>query len=475
MSSAVDAALRAHLLRRDGQEDICLGTYSVSTAIERISRLITTVELPEEGERVYGDASVTGVYVLRIASIAARRGEGLVLMHSHPLGYGWQGLSGPDREAEASYALLARKMTGLPLVGMTLAGDGAWSGREWPDDRPHWVESVRVVGTRLKVSWNDCLRPAPRPTAEQIRTVSAWGDGVQADIARLRVLVVGLGSVGLDVAQRLAATGILHLGVMDFDTVKGVNRDRMIGATRRDARLGLSKVAVAARLLRSAATAASPTIALHDMSICSPDGLATALDYDAIFSCVDRPWPRAVLNGIAYADLVPVIDGGINIDTFDDGTMRGASWRTQTATPGRPCFDCAHQIQMSQVTLDMQGLLEDVHYLRQAGLSAPQSQNLAALSASVSASQLGHFVSLVAGPAGKGVPQPLRYILALHVLEHLPFESGEGCHFERRPGEGDARIPFTRDSGPWVEMLASRRRREQSISGRLRHLLTRDR
>jgi hypothetical protein len=214
---------------------------------------------------------------------------------------------------------------------------------------------------------------------------------------------------------------------------------------------------------------------MHDMSICSPEGLATALDYDVIFSCVDRPWPRAVLNGLAYADLIPVIDGGINIDTFDDGAMRGASWRTQTATPGRPCFDCSGQIQMNKVILDMQGLLDDEHYLRQAGLEAPKSQNVAALSASVSASQLAHFVSLVASPAGRGVPRPLRYILALHVLEHLPFDSVDGCHFERRPGEGDSRIPFTRDTGPWVEALSTRQRSHLTLVERFRHLLRRRR
>lgn len=365
MTQDVHDALAAHLLRVDRQEDICIATYTVSTGANRTTRILNAVHLPADGDRqVHGNATIHGSYVLRIAAAASQLGHCIAILHSHPGGRGWQLLSSPDADAETSYARLAEQVTGLPLIGLTLAGNGSWSARTWHDGRPLWAGSVRRVGTILTVSWNDEVMPAPPPEPSQDRTISAWGGDLHRDIVRLRVLVVGAGSVGLDIVQRLAATGIVEIGVMDFDRVHEVNRDRMIGATRRDARLRRRKVDVAARLARLAATAAEFTIHRHHTSVCSPVGEAAALDYDVIFSCVDRPWPRAVLNSLAYADVIPVIDGGIAIDTFDAGGMRGATRRTQVATPGAPCLSCACQINMSEVALEMSGDLDDPEYIR---------------------------------------------------------------------------------------------------------------
>ena len=459
MTGEVEAAMREHLIRDDCQEDVLAATYTFSTGNERTTAVIRSVILPGNGDRlVHGNASFTSAYVIRAATEAKARGEGLVLLHSHPGGSGWQQLSGMDHDTESEYERVARGFTKMPLLGMTLAGrDTAWSARLWFDrTKPTWAESVRSVSPKFSVTWNNALRPVPAVTASQVRTVSSWGPRSQASISRLRVLVVGCGSVGLDVAQRLAATGLAQVGVMDFDAVETVNLDRMIGATRLDAALGRSKVAVAARLMISAATAKSFKVVSHEMSITDPEGLLVALDYDIVISCVDRPWARAVLNSLAYADLIPVIDGGIALDTFPDGRLRSGIWRSHTLVPGRPCMLCLGQLDVGEASLDRQGLLDDPKYIAGAQRSEPTRQNVAALSASVSAALLAQFVSLAAHPGGRGVPAPLRYMLAHHELEHSPAATGAHCPYEQETTSGDNRTPLTDHQEAWRRTVGSR-------------------
>lgn len=472
MTADLDAHGAGHLLRADGQEDVCLALYRPSTGRRRTTALLADLVLPLPGEReVHSNASFTGGYVVRAASLAAANGYGLALLHSHPYGVGWQGMSSVDHATEQSYARVAETLTRHPLVGMTLAGDRTWSARTWDPDRRHRdVENVRVVGPRLRVHWNDTTRPAPVTTDAQVRTVSAWGEAVQRDLARLRILVVGAGTVGLDVAIRLVQAGVRNVAVMDFDTVEEINLDRLVTVSRLDAVLFRSKVHVARRALRTAATSAVPEIETFDLSVCDPEGEQVALDYDVIFSCVDRPWPRAVLNQIAYSDLIPVVDGGLAITPFADHGMRNATVRTHVITPGRPCLLCNSQIDGAQVARDRAGLFDDNTYIKGTGLDAPARENVSLLAPSVTSSMLSQFVSLAVAPGGRGAPPPLRFSLATHALEHLAAETRDGCPYEPMTGVGDKRAQLSQPHAAADEarcVRAANARRPRVRLGRL--------
>lgn len=479
MTATVADDLRRHVDRPDGQEDICVFTYRLSTGRTRRTAIVTSVLSPERGERhVHGNASIEGEYVLRAISYAHERGDGIGICHSHPGATGWQNMSGPDRDAEAGFANLTREITGFPLIGMTFAGkDHTWSARHWDlgdgaDVEATHCDSVRVVGDVLAISWNDANVPPPFSNSAQVRSVSCWGPKVHASVVRRRVLVVGVGSVGLDVATRLAATGMTDVGVMDFDAVEVKNLDRLIGADRLDARLLRAKIAVARREMLSSATADSPRFDFFELSICEPEGLAVALDYDLVISCVDRPWPRAVLNQLAFADLIPVIDGGIAIDAFADGSgMRNATWRSHVIRPGRPCLVCNSQLDVSEVNLEVEGLLDDPTYVEGAEISSETGQNVAMLSISVAASLLAQFVSLNVGPGGIGDPGPVQYLLSTHTLEHLDCECRPGCAYESATATGDRRIDMT---GRHVDAENQRESRQVATTLRLRLLRSLD-
>lgn len=453
LAGETNDALRAHLIREDGQEDVCFAQWRPSVGADRLTAIVSEPILPLPGERdVHGNASFEGHYLMRAVAIAADSNAGLALLHSHPHGRGWQGMSNDDVNAERSNAGRVRAITGLPFLGMTIGTtDGSWSARFWNKSAPRVYEksdceNVRVIGAQLKVTYHPKLRPAPALREELTRTTSAWGPRVQADLARLQVGVIGLGSVGSIIAEALARMGIERLRLIDFDAVETVNLDRVLNARREHAAQGEAKVAASAAALSEHATAAHFTADVFEWSVVEREGFAAALDCDLLFSCVDRPWPRYALNVAAYAHLVPVIDGGIIVSRTRGERMRGADWRAHIAAPGRRCLECLRQYDAGAVELEREGRLDDPTYIQQLDDDHPvkRNENVFAFSLGCASLELSQLISFVVAPGGIADVGAQLYHLSTGALDHDHASCENGCLYSGSLlGRGDSSVDPT--------------------------------
>lgn len=443
LTEAMEGELRGHLIRSDGQEDLAFALWYPSQGRDRLTALLAKVILPVEGDReVHGNVSFRQPYFERVCRLAMKESAGIAFLHSHPFP-GWQKMSPDDVIAENRLAGPSAALTDLPLIGLTVGSDGTWSARAWDHVNGRqftrrWATSVRVVGTRLRVSFADHLRPRPAFREMFKRTVSVWGPDAHAHLARLNISIVGLGSVGSLVAETLARMGVTRLTLIDFDRVEAHNLDRTVMATRAD--LGRLKVEAAAERIRQIATTDRVEVVAVPYSVVEAEGYRAALDSDVIFSCVDRPRARHILNHLAYAHLVPVIDGGIGPRFKPSGGFTGVDWQLQTGGPRRPCLECLGTYDQADVSTEATGMLDDPMYL--AGLPGDhrfkRNENVFPFSANLASLEVLQLVALATGAGGVDDFGVQRYRYVPGILDQLAFVGcNPWCDQHELVGQGD--------------------------------------
>ena len=414
MTAQDDSVLGKHLHKENRQEDLAFAYWKPSVGTRRFTSVIRELILPEEGDRVLqGNVAFLPQYLHRVLA-KVPEGCGVAFLHGHP-STGWQAMSRDDIVAERDrLAGAVAGRTGIPLVGLTRGTDGAWSGRLWLRKAPHlyqrrWVRSVRVVGSKFEITYNPD-EPVVRTADSQVATVSVWGEPAQEQLARASVGIVGLGSVGSLVAEALSRVGLQDLTYIDFDKIETRNLDRTSGATKDD--VGLPKVQVAASATSQSSTAQEISLREVPYSVLTLEGASAALDCDVLVCCVDRPWPRYLLNTLAYSHLIPVIDGGILATVKPNGTPQHVTWRIHTVGPERACMVCLGNLRRSDVALDRDGMLDNPDYI--AGLSkdaklAISRRNVFPFSMSVAAHEVLQLIGLLTGFARIGGRGPQRY------------------------------------------------------------------
>ncbi|MBN2571245.1 MAG: ThiF family adenylyltransferase, partial [Ignavibacteriales bacterium] len=435
--------LESHLIRDDFQEDLCFALYNPSTGHIRKTAIVNQVILPEDNDRnIHGNASFNTQYIERVIDIALEKKLGIVFIHSHPF-EGWQDMSNDDINTESIIAPSVFAATNLPLVGMTIGLDGYWSGRFWTNQNAscferQWCESVRVMGESFNIYYNDEILPKPEYGEEFVRTLSSWGEVKQDEISRLRIGIIGLGSVGAIVAESLIRTGVKNINLIDFDKIEKKNLDRLLYTTKDD--IGKAKVEFYKDKL-IASSILSSDIQAFQYSIVEEIGFKAALDCDILFSCVDRPWPRFVLDNISYSHFIPVIDGGIGAKSNSSMSNLGeARWRTQVVCPGRICMHCMGQYTIEDVSMEQAGIFEQPTYIKNLPKNhfMNRGENVFAFSIGLAAMELNQMLSYVLRPNDIYIGVREYDFLTSTVDDDFEFKCSDDCSIIENLGIGDS-------------------------------------
>ena len=206
--------------------------------------------------------------------------------------------------------------------------------------------------------------------------------------------------------------------------------------------VGRAKVFAMKDAIARAATSPRLDVQCVEYSICEEEGFNASLDCDVIFSCVDRPWPRQVINFISYGHLIPAIDGGILVRSNKDNTrLVGADWKVHTAGYGRPCLECLGQYKTANAILEKDGKLDDPSYLQ--GLDKSQYQevheNVFPFSSNVASLEVLQLLRLILAPSGlSNIGQQTFHFVTGEFERDKSHSCDPNCFFPSVQGKGDS-------------------------------------
>ena len=277
----------------------------------------------------------------------ARDGAMAVLtVHTHPRSNRpWFSMADDAGDSRLMPSLFAQ-MPG-PHGSIVIAGNTREStARLWSEPGATVDLVLRIVGKTIRTH-TMAHRALGEPWFD--RQALALGEAGQRVLRSLHVAIVGLGGTGSVVFAQLVHLGVGRITIIDGDRVENSNISRIIGATVRDAGV-TRKVDVAARYSASLGLGTHVEV-IHgrlggNVSVEDVEGC------DLVLSCVDRHLPRVLLNRLAYARAIPVIDMGSAFRVDVSGRVMAGAGRVVIVGPDRRCLACWGHIDPDRVRIE---------------------------------------------------------------------------------------------------------------------------
>lgn len=171
----------------------------------------------------------------------------------------------------------------------------------------------------------------------------------QEKLLAASVLIIGLGGLGSPVAMYLAAAGVGHLTLVDFDAVDLTNLQRQIIHTTD--RIGINKAASAAETLREL----NPDVSITCIEkLLDADELSVQIKQaTVVVDCTDNFTTRFAINAACVAAKVPLVSGAaIRLE----GQIAVFDARDKTS----PCYRCLYEENDDDLTCVANGVLAPV-------------------------------------------------------------------------------------------------------------------
>jgi molybdopterin/thiamine biosynthesis adenylyltransferase/rhodanese-related sulfurtransferase len=151
----------------------------------------------------------------------------------------------------------------------------------------------------------------------------------QLKLKQARVLMIGAGGLGAPLGLYLAAAGVGHLGIVDFDVVDFTNLQRQVTFSTTD--VGRPKSEAAKE--RLAAMNPAIEIITHETRLTSENALDLFKDYDIIVDGTDNFPTRYLVNDACVLLGKPNVYGSI---------FRFEGQVSIFGAPGGPCYRCLY-------------------------------------------------------------------------------------------------------------------------------------
>lgn len=328
-------ALLDHLFPGDGNEAVAFALCGRArrSALELLV-VREVVPIPHNACRVRTPHRVSwpGTALEPILQKAAAAGLAVVKIHSHPGGYPWFSDTDDIAEAEMFPSVFGWLDTDAPMASLIMLPDGKLVGRSVREDGSgEPLSCIRVAGDDF-LYWHSRTAEAAAVPEHARRIAQSFGDGTFQLLRQLRIGVVGCSGTGSIVVEQLARNCIGELVLVDSDHVEHKNLNRIVNSTADDADAERPKTEVLQRAI--AAMGLGTKVTAFNRDLMSVEVLRELSTCDVLFGCMDSIDGRHLLNKLANAYLVPLIDLGVRLDADGAGGIDSIWTVVNTVLPG---------------------------------------------------------------------------------------------------------------------------------------------